>query len=278
MLEERQRYGDQIFSRRHSTEEVRLAALAEALDGTTIDRLTRLPSRPDWRCLDIGAGLGTVSRWLAERHPAGQVVATDLDTGYLDQPARPSNLEILRHDVTEEDFPQASFDFIHSRWVFSHLSDRDRVLARVVRWLKPGGWIFLEDLTDFPLHSSPHKRYRTTSLALCAAVRRRIGTDLVWACTFPEPLRSLGLSGVRAGVHVPVVGGDSPMSRFWHLSADQLADDLRCEFGVGEDDLDHLRAKMRSDDFSDFSLGSAAMWGQRPMADRSSGNDDRGVA
>ncbi|WP_370942358.1 trans-aconitate 2-methyltransferase [Amycolatopsis sp. cg5] len=263
MIENQERYGDAIFSRQHASEDDRLSALAEALDTATVDRLARLQPQGKWTCLDIGAGLGTISYWLAKHNPGGQVVALDLDTSYLHQPNRPENLEILQRDVTRTDFPEAGFDLIHARWVFSHLADRDTVLARVVSWLKPGGWLYIEDLADFPIHSSPDDRYRKVSVALCSAVQRRIGTSLEWARAFPRPLWSLGLTDVRADAFVPIVGGDSPMSRFWRHSTDQLADDLRDDFDVSTDDLDYLRTKMRAVDFADFSLASIATWGRR---------------
>ena len=57
---------------------------------------------PGWRCLEVGAGAGSIAGWLADRvGPSGQVIATDLDTRFLEQQARP-NLEVRRHDVVRD--------------------------------------------------------------------------------------------------------------------------------------------------------------------------------
>jgi hypothetical protein len=41
--------------------------------------------QPGWKCLDLGAGLGTVSRWLNNRvGPAGQVVALDREPRHIE--------------------------------------------------------------------------------------------------------------------------------------------------------------------------------------------------
>src|SRR5262249_44816831 len=57
-------------------ERVRLAGLESALDPGTRDHLARLGAGPGARCLEIGAGGGSVAFWLAERvAPDGVVVA-----------------------------------------------------------------------------------------------------------------------------------------------------------------------------------------------------------
>jgi 2-polyprenyl-3-methyl-5-hydroxy-6-metoxy-1,4-benzoquinol methylase len=55
----------------------RLEALEDFLDEGTTRALERLGIASDWRCLEVGAGGGSVARWLAER---ATVVATDIDT------------------------------------------------------------------------------------------------------------------------------------------------------------------------------------------------------
>jgi hypothetical protein len=57
-------------------ERERLAVLTRIADPITTRCLTDLG--PGWRCLDVGAGDGSVARWLA-----GRVVATDLNPRFL---------------------------------------------------------------------------------------------------------------------------------------------------------------------------------------------------
>jgi hypothetical protein len=58
----------------------------------------------------------------------GPVVATDLDTRFLDR-LEYSNLEVRRHDVSRETLPVTAFDLVHTRTVLTHLAERDRALA-----------------------------------------------------------------------------------------------------------------------------------------------------
>ena len=52
-----------------------------------------------WRCLEFGAGGGSIAAWLCDRvAPDGAVVATDLDTTVLEEVAHP--------DLDEDDLPE----------------------------------------------------------------------------------------------------------------------------------------------------------------------------
>ena len=80
----------------------RLAALADALDGGTVRQLEAIGVGRGWRCLEVGAGDGSIAAWLSERVGAdGAVVATDLDTTVLRERSGP-NLEVRQHDVLEQ--------------------------------------------------------------------------------------------------------------------------------------------------------------------------------
>jgi 2-polyprenyl-3-methyl-5-hydroxy-6-metoxy-1,4-benzoquinol methylase len=65
------------------------------------------------RCLEVGAGGGSIALWLADRvAPDGVVVATDRDTTVLDELSHP-NLEVRVDDVLEDDLPEREFDVVH---------------------------------------------------------------------------------------------------------------------------------------------------------------------
>ena len=79
-----------------SFEHKRLGFLRDMADPVTIRRLRRLGIERGWRCLEVAAGTGGVARWMAEKvGTRGHVVATDLDTRFLDGHERP-NLEVRR--------------------------------------------------------------------------------------------------------------------------------------------------------------------------------------
>ena len=79
-------------------ERKRLQYLGALFDEPTISRLRRLEVRPGWKCLEIGAGSGSVARALAALvAPDGEVLATDVDDRFL--VGDEIHLEFRIHDV-----------------------------------------------------------------------------------------------------------------------------------------------------------------------------------
>lgn len=258
-------YGQILFAHGRAAEAERLTALAAAFDSDTIHRIQRLGVQPDWNCLAIGAGVGAVSSWLATQCPRGRVVATDLDTSLVPDERRPPNLQAIAHDATADDFPEGTFDLIVSRFVFEHLDDRDAVLAKVVRWLTPGGWLLLEDTGPFPFDSSPNELYRRVSLAVLSIATQRMGSDYEWSRAFPSQLRANGL--IHTGVHASSHGvGATPMGRAWRLTAEHIAADLNAYFGMTATELATFADQIESPSFDDLCIASIAAWGQKPPA------------
>src|SRR5215475_14767528 len=103
---------------REQPEEERLGLLEQLFD--PISQRRRDLVQPGWRCLEIGAGRGSMAVWLAQQvGPTGQVVATDIDLRYLDRLKLP-NLEVVRHNILEDSLDvlaPGSFDLVCCRLV-----------------------------------------------------------------------------------------------------------------------------------------------------------------
>jgi ubiquinone/menaquinone biosynthesis C-methylase UbiE len=147
---------------REAAEDERLTLLEQLYDPTS--RRRRALVQPGWRCLEIGAGRGSMALWLAEQvGPSGHVVATDVDTRYLQRLAAP-NLEMLEHNILEgslDELGAGSFDLVCSRLMLFHLKDRQEAAIRqMARCLRPGGWLIDEDADwDSRTGRSAHPRY-----------------------------------------------------------------------------------------------------------------------
>src|SRR5262245_29658994 len=119
----------------------RLKAVEEFLDEGTIRIFERLGISPDWKCLEVGAGAGSMALWLAE---STQVVATDFDTRHLD--VHRTNLAVREHNVVSDSLEESAFDLVHARLLLEHLRERELVLDKLTRALRPGGWLVVESV------------------------------------------------------------------------------------------------------------------------------------
>src|SRR5262245_27285962 len=86
--------------------DARFTALAAIFDPGTIRHLREIGVRAGLRCLEVGAGGGSIASWLCDQvGSTGQVVATDIDTRFLERLRKP-NLEVWRHDIDSDPLPQ----------------------------------------------------------------------------------------------------------------------------------------------------------------------------
>ena len=98
----------------------RFGGLEAALDPLTIRHLSALALSDSARCLEIGAGSGSIARWLSDRvGETGNVVATDVNLDWFEGSA--PNIDAQLHDIVRDPLPSATYDVIHARLVLCHL-------------------------------------------------------------------------------------------------------------------------------------------------------------
>jgi SAM-dependent methyltransferase len=117
--------------------------LGQILDELTVSRLAGLGDLTGKRFLEVGAGGGSVARWMADQAgPTGRVLATDINPRHV---APYPGVGILAHDLTTEPIPDGPWDVIHARLVLLHLPEREEILIRLAEALAPGGALALEE-------------------------------------------------------------------------------------------------------------------------------------
>src|SRR5215472_1971256 len=84
-----------------SEEHRRLLLIEATLDPFTIAHLERIGVAEGWRCLELGAGAGSIAAWLAGRAGAAHVIATDIRPEHAGVAAE-AGVRVLRHDVTRD--------------------------------------------------------------------------------------------------------------------------------------------------------------------------------
>ena len=140
-----------LFDNASSDAATRFAGLEAALDPTTFRHLRDRGVSSGWVCLEVGAGGGSVVRWLAEQvGPSGSVVATDLNLSWVAGTLE-TNVELRVHDIVRDPVENSSYDLVHARLVLLHLPQRNAVIDKLICALNPGGWLVLEEFTPvFP--------------------------------------------------------------------------------------------------------------------------------
>lgn len=256
------RYGKDLFEPEDPLEAERTDAGAQAYDPVTTRRLRALGAGPGRRCLEIGAGTGTVARWLLEEARAEEVVALDRDTTALASLTHP-RLRVLTADLTDTGLEPGTFDLVHARFVLMHLRERRRLVSRLAGWLNPGGWLVLGDAVELPDVRDTSSAYRRTMDAMWQALRTTIGTDISSVPAYPHLLREAGLHHVAAELFGPALIAGGPMARFWSETWSRMRPELEDTGLVDAETVDEALAYLASPRLAELGPGMALAWGQR---------------
>jgi SAM-dependent methyltransferase len=245
----------------------RLRTLEELFDAGTFRHLEALGVDESHRCLEVGAGGGSVAAWLSER--AGSVLATDLDTRYLtDGP----NLEVRVHDLLAHELPPHEFDLVHLRMVLAWVPDRAEALKRLRATLKPGGVLLAEEL-DFgsvvPAPGMPHGELLMHALTAHHAVLiEQSGFDPHYGRRLTGDMEAAGFARVEGEGRATMWRCTNAGGRIWDLTLCQLRDQMIEARVMRAEEVDAAIALCR-DGLDSLSPLLFAAWGYASAGDAS---------
>ena len=243
-------------------ERERLAGIESLWDPGTIRQMEALGVAEGWTCLEIGAGGGAIVEWLCGR--AGRVVATDLDTRFLEAIEAP-NLEVRRHDIAADELPDERFDLVHARLVLEHLPDRDAALERMVSLLAPGGRLLVEDYDWSSYGVEPRSELgERAAEAVLAFMEEVAGFDRAYGRRLIGELRRVGLEGVEAEGRLRLIDPRSPGADFYRLSLAAMRDPLAEQGRLAAHETDAVLAMLEDRDSTIISPVMVAAWGRAP--------------
>jgi SAM-dependent methyltransferase len=219
----------------------------------------------------VGAGGGSIAEWLCRCvGPTGRVVATDIDTRFLEVLQMP-NLEVRRHNVVTDPLPEAAFDLVHTRAVLIHLPEREQAIRRMVSALKPGGW-FLAEEGDFSSFV-PDAAVGAATVALFAKgwaafdqVYAAGGADSRYGRRLYGDLCAAGLVDVQAEGRVLMTRGGSPDARFWRVTFTQLQERMVATGLLTDQEMEQFLALYDDPNFVLMGPVLMAVWGRRTVA------------
>jgi SAM-dependent methyltransferase len=217
-------------------ERARLDLLEKFSDPLTLRQLDAIGVDEGWRCLDVGAGAGSVTRFLAERvGDAGYVLAVDLDVRLL-EPLESDRVEVRRHDLLADPLPPAAFDLVHARHLLMHLPSRLDALRRLLAGVRPGGWLAVCE-PDFTAQSvaPPSRAWLRAWTAFCDAAVAG-GWDPGYGARVMGDLEALDLSQLEGETLVRHVRGGSAFARLFAGSLERLRARM-LDLGAADQDI-----------------------------------------
>jgi SAM-dependent methyltransferase len=193
------------------------------------------------------------------------VVATDLETDFLEsQVTRYPSLKVLRHDISAEELPNG-FDLVHARWLIEWLPDKRVALARMASALRPGGSLLVEEpdfVTIFGAAEPPALRR-----AMHAGMRYLESTcpvEVEYGRRLVDDLDATGLVDVAAEGRCAIVrGGSPPAAHFLRLTLEKLRAGMLASHRLSEEELDSALAALQDASLTVMMPMTVAAWGRR---------------
>lgn len=188
----------------------RLSILGQAMNRYSLEVLREAGLSEGLQVLDAGCGGGTMTHEIA--HIIGNKgVATgiDFDGSIIELNSkeaadeRLANISFRQQDICQLD-EAGVYDIIFARFLLSHLSEPEKAVANMVRALKPGGRLVLEDI-QFSAHVHyPYNAAMATYIEWYAKVVEQTGGDAERGLYLHQYLVNEGLEELNIRIAQPV--------------------------------------------------------------------------
>lgn len=246
-------------------EPARLRLMSHMLDPSSRYRLQAIGVSRGWNCLEVGAGNGSLSQWLAGQvGPTGHVLATDIRPDLMEGIAA-ENLAVRAFDVVRDEPDGAPFDLVVVRALLHHLPERREVVSRMVRWLKPGGWLFVQEPDFYPTWTvQPPTQAKLWQAFIAWAERQRI--DYYVGRKVPPWMQEEALTEITAEGYTRLYNGGSDFAQWWDYSLSEVAGKLTEQGDVPPASLAEFAVLARDPRYWSMTIAFTATTGRKPAS------------
>ena len=252
-----------VYDAAWGREQRRLDALAGLYDSGTIAVLSRLGVACGWRCWEVAAGSGTIARWLTERvGTGGELLVTDLDPRFVES-LRDDHVVVSRHDVQSEPPAVEAFDLVHARAVLAHVPERRLAIDGMVRALRRGGWLVVEDVVFAPRACDPPLAVLKRTDAALRRVLQATHVDPDYGLKIAAALKQAGLCEISSHARVPLARTGTTDTELLALTLEQLRPRLQTDGALAADDLDETLRALHRPGRTITCATMVAGWGRR---------------
>ena len=139
----------------------RLEVLAGVFAASSKVFLTNADTSPPRLAVDLGCGPGYTTFMLADTLKCAQTVGLDNSEHFVGLASKTAtdNISFRVHDVTAVPFPVAPSDLIYTRFLLTHQSEPERLIAKWATQLCPGGRVLLEEVDSINIKVAVFAEY-----------------------------------------------------------------------------------------------------------------------
>ena len=158
-----------------SDEQTRLALLNRLTNSAFV---SFLGPGDQGRLLEVGSGLGILTTAIAQHLPNAKVVGVEFSAAQLTAATRVApNVDLVRADAHALPLQSDGFDLVCCRYLLEHVSDPIRVLREMLRVLRPGGRLCVQENDIAVSHFDPDTVACDFVWRQFAVLQQRLGGD-----------------------------------------------------------------------------------------------------
>jgi ubiquinone/menaquinone biosynthesis C-methylase UbiE len=243
------------------SEQSRLSRLNDLINSRCFPKLK---VEKGFKILDVGSGLGQFTFKMSDAvGVSGFCLGIERDVNQLDVARKnhsASNLEFRQGDALHLPLTSTewgTFDFAHTRFLLEHLSNPGQAVAEMVRALKPGGRIFLEDDDHNTVTLFPEPPGFPTLWAAYLDSYIEVGNDPFIGRKLTKLLYDQGIKNIRNDV---IFFGDCAGTETFNLFVTNLVEVIGTSYAV------MISSNLISEQDYQMAIENIKKWGQLPYA------------